>query len=45
MPLVDFPLCLIPVRQVRAVLAAALMPQLVGALGNLFFQAHGFVYV
>jgi hypothetical protein len=45
MPLVHFPFRLKPVRQVCTLLATALMPPIVRALGNLFFKTHAFVHV
>jgi len=44
MPLVDFSFRPEPVSQIMTVFAAALVPQLVGSLGNLFFQTHAFVH-
>ena len=44
-PLIYFPLGLKSVAQLCAVLATTLMPQLMGAPGNLFFQAHALVHV
>ena len=45
MPLVDLTFRPQPVAQIMTMLAAALLPQLVGPLGDLFFEAHTFVYV
>jgi hypothetical protein len=44
MPFVDLTLRPQPVGQIMTMLAAALMPQLLGALCNLFFQTHVFVH-
>ena len=45
MPLMHFSLCSKPVHEVGAVVVTALVPQLMGALRYLFFQANAFVYV
>ena len=44
MPFVHFPLRLKPVGQVCTVIVTTLMPQLMSALCNLFFQADALVH-
>ena len=44
MPFVDLTFCPQPVGQIMTMLAAALMPQLVGSLCNLFLQTYAFVH-
>jgi len=44
MPFVDLTLRPQPVSQIMALVAAALVPKLVGALCDLFFQTHAFVH-
>ena len=44
MPFVDLTLRPQPVGQIMTMLAAALLPQLLGALCDLFFQTHAFVH-
>jgi hypothetical protein len=45
MPFVDLPFCLEPVREIVSVIAITLLPKLMRAFGDLFFETQSLVHV